>query len=321
LGRYLLRRLLHGIFVIWAAFTITFAILYLLPSNPIAIFLSGGGLNNAGSASAAQIAALNKEYGFNKPVVVQYFDMVWKVLHGNLGTSIESGQSVSHLIWSALPYTIELGLVAVVFAVVIGTALALWATYTRMNWLRQFLAMLPSVGNSVPTFWSGLILIQIFSFKLALVPAYGDSGIRTLILPAITLALPTGAVVAQLLIRSLTTTLREPYVETLIAKGSNRWRVYIRHALRNASLPSLTMVGVLVGNLLAGATIVETVFSRNGIGRLTATAVEAKDIPVVQGIVLLAATTFVLSSLAVDLLYPILDPRIRRASTGVAVGG
>ncbi|MEU8344327.1 ABC transporter permease [Spirillospora sp. NPDC048832] len=168
---------------------------------------------------------------------------------------------------------------------------------------------------SVPGFWAGLMLLQVFSFKARLFPAFGEGGPRGLVLPAVTLAIPTGAVIAQVLSKSLLTALDEPYVQTARAKGAGRARIHLRHALRNASLPALTIVGLLVGQLMAHAVVVETVFSRNGLGRVTASAVTAQDIPVVQGVVVFGALVFVLANLAVDLIYPLLDPRIVVAGT------
>ncbi len=167
---------------------------------------------------------------------------------------------------------------------------------------------------SVPTFWIGLMLVQLLSFRVHAFPAFGNDGIRGLVLPALTLAVPTGALVAQVLAKSLTTTLAEPYMETAKAKGAGRARIHLRHALRNAALPALTIVGLLVGKLLAGSVVVETVFSRNGLGRVTVSAVTVQDIPLVQGVVVFGALVFVLANLLVDLVYPLLDPRIVLAS-------
>ncbi len=200
---------------------------------------------------------------------------------------------------------------ALVLAVLFGVAIAFFATYTRKRWLANLLFSLPPLGVAVPTFWVGLILLQLFSFRLHIFPAFGDKGFATVILPAITLAIPTGAVIAQVLTTSLQSTLRSPHVETAYAKGASRWRVQTRHALRLASIPAFTIAGVLVGTLLAGSVVVETVFSRAGVGRLTQTSVMAQDIPVVQGVVVFASLVFVLVNLAVDLFYPpLIDPRI-----------
>jgi peptide/nickel transport system permease protein len=195
-------------------------------------------------------------------------------------------------------------------AVLFGGTVALVATYTRVLWLRQVLMALPSLAVSLPVFWVGLMLVQVFAFGLGLLPSVGANSPAALVLPAVTLGLPTGALIAQVLAKSLTQALGEPYVTTARAKGVGRGGIHLRHALRNAALPALTVLGYIVGNLLAGSVVVETVFTRPGLGRLTVAAVGVQDIPLVQGIVVFAAAVFVLVNLMVDLIYPLLDPRI-----------
>jgi peptide/nickel transport system permease protein len=310
--RYLTQRLIQAVFVLWAAFTVSFAVLYLLPGDPVSIMAAGGGDTN--DISPEQLAELKKTYGFDKPVIEQYGTRLWHALHGDFGRSVQSGDEVSHLITTSLPATLQLTSGALLVALVLGAGVALLGTYTRWRWLRQALLSLPALGVSVPTFLVGLVLVQIVSFQWGLLPAIGNEGFESLVLPVITLSLPTSAVIAQVFAKSLRTTLSEPYVETALAKGASRARVHFRHATRNAAIPPLTVVGVLVGNLLAGSVIVETVFSRTGVGRTTATAVGAQDIPVVQGLVVFGALVFVLANLAVDLIYPLLDPRITTAA-------
>jgi peptide/nickel transport system permease protein len=223
---------------------------------------------------------------------------------------VQNGVPVTHLLSQALPTTAELAAGAMLLAVVLGSAVALLGSWTRRGWLRQLLLSLPSLGVSAPTFWVGLVLVQLLSFRWRVFPAFGDEGFSSLMLPSVTLALPGAALIAQVLAKSLRTALAEPYVQTALAKGASRRRVLFGHAVRNASISPLTLVGIMVGNLLAGAVVVETVFARAGIGRETAAAVTAQDIPVVQGVVVLGAVTFVLTTLAVDLVLPLLDPRL-----------
>ncbi|MCQ6247055.1 ABC transporter permease [Streptomyces malaysiensis] len=310
--RYLVQRLLQAVFVLWAAFTTSFVVLYLLPGDPVSIMASGGGDTN--DVSPEQIAELKRVYGFDKPLIEQYGDRLWHALRGDFGISVQSGDPVTRLISGQLPATLQLTSAALLLATVVGAGVALAATYTRRRWLRQALLSLPALGVSAPTFWVGLILVQLVSFRWGLLPAIGNEGFRSLILPAVTLAVPTSAVIAQVFARSLRTALAEPYVETALAKGASRRRVHFGHALRNAAIPPLTVAGMLVGNLLAGSVIVETVFSRTGVGRVTATAVTAQDLPVVQGLVVFGALAFVLANLAVDLIVPLLDPRITGAA-------
>ncbi|MFG1797961.1 ABC transporter permease [Nocardia sp. NPDC049149] len=308
MARYLALRVLQAIWVLWAAFTLSFVVLYLLPADPISIAADGGGAGTP--VDKAAIAELQARYGLDRPLWEQYWTALWHAVRGDLGHSIGTGQPVTSALGDALPSTLALTGLALVFATVGGVAVAFAATYTRRPWLRTALAALPSLGVSVPTFWTGLLLLQLFSFQWRLVPAFGGHGFAATVLPAVTLALPIGAVIAQVLTAGLAATWRQPFVDVALAKGGSRWWVQRKHVLRPASVPTFTIAGVLVGNMLAGSVVVETVFARQGVGRLTQSAVLAQDIPVVQGVVLLTSTVFVTVNLAVDLLYPLLDPRI-----------
>lgn len=310
---YLLRRLFQAVFVLWAVYTLSFGVLYLLPSDPATIMASGGG--DASTVTQGQIDALRHHYGLDRPLVEQYADGLLHAVRGDLGHSVQSGVPVTDLIADTFPSTIRLAVTALLLAVLLGGGLALLASGTRRGWLRQLLLSLPAAGVSAPTFWIGLVLVQLLSFRWRVFPAFGDTDPVSLVLPSVTLALPGAALVAQVLAKSLRTALAEPYVQTALAKGASRRRVLFGHALRNAAAPPLTLAGIMAGNVLAGAVVTETVFARPGIGRATAAAVTAQDIPVVQGVVLLGAATFVLTTLAVDLLHPLLDPRITTART------
>jgi peptide/nickel transport system permease protein len=311
---YLVRRAALAIGVLWAAFTVSFVVLYLLPGDPVATMASGG--LDGEPLTPEALDALRARYGLDQPLIVQYGTRLWDALHGDFGTSIQSGKDVGEAIREALPPTIQISVAGLAFAIVFGGAVALVATYTSARWLRQLLMALPSLAVSLPVFWVGLMLVQLFSFQLRLLPSVGAKGLDSLVLPAVTLGLPTGALVAQVLAKSLSAALDEPYVVTARAKGAGRVAIHLRHALRNAALPALTVLGYVVGNLLAGSVVVETVFTRPGLGRLTVSAVSVQDIPLVQAIVVFAAAVFVAVNLLVDLIYPVLDPRI---ATGAAV--
>ncbi|MFE2531236.1 ABC transporter permease [Streptomyces sp. NPDC059371] len=313
---YVIKRLAQAAGVLWAAYTVSFLVLDFLPGDPVTA-MAGAGMES-GQVDPRQIAALRHEYGFDKPVLVQYAEYLGRAVRGDFGDSVATGRPVASTLADALPQTLQLTSTALLLAVFLGGGLAVAATYTTRRWLRQFLLSLPPLGVSVPTFWVGLLLVEAFSFRLHWFPAFGNDGLRGLVLPALTLAVPTGAQIAQVLAKSLLTALDQAYVETARAKGAGRWRVHLRHALRNASLPALTVVGLLVGQLIAGSVVVETVFSRDGLGRVTAAAVTAQDIPVVQGVVAFGALIFVMTNLVVDLVYPVLDPRIVVASGGRA---
>lgn len=306
--RYVARRLLQAVGVLFAAYTVSFVVLKALPGDPVSA-MAGASLNSSG-LGPAQLAQLRAQYGFDRPLAVQYLDGLGQAVHGDFGTSVATGRSVTDTIVTALPPTLQLGGAALLLAVLLGGGLAIIATGLRARWLRQLLLSLPPLAASIPSFWAGLMLVQLLSFRARLFPAFGNHGFAGLVLPAVTLAMPSAALIAQVLAKSIVTTGELPFVTTARAKGASGTRVHLRHVARNALLPALTVVGVLVGQVLASAVVVETVFSRNGLGRVTADAVSLRDIPVVQGVVLFGAFVFVLTNLVVDVVYPMLDKRI-----------
>ncbi|HEY9292902.1 MAG TPA: ABC transporter permease [Microlunatus sp.] len=308
--RYLIGRLLQAVVVLWAAYTVAFVILYALPGDPAALIAAGGDPANS-TATPEQIAELRSRYGFDQPVIVQYLHHLGALFTGDLGTSPRTGP-VGATISQASPATAQIAGLGIAISIIVGGGWALLAGYVRIGWLRQAMLSLPPLGVSVPSFWAALLLLQVFSFRLGLFPAFGNDGVASLVLPSVTLAILGTAVIAQVFGRGLRAQESEAYIDTATARGAGRARVYLRHAARNAALPSLTVTGVLVGNFLGGAVVTETVFSRTGLGQLTATAVGTQDIPLVLGIVLLGAATVVACTLLVDLIYPIIDPRIGR---------
>lgn len=312
--RYLAGRVGQAAAVVWATFTLAFIILYLMPSDPAEIIASGGLQGESGSeASQQQLEELRAEMGLDQPAIVQYFTRLFAMATGDWGASYQTGLPVTDMLSTALPPTVAIAVLGLSIAIVVGMLLGFLATYTRFGPLRQLLYSLPSVGASIPTFWSALVLIQLFSFSLRMFPAFGNNGFSSTVLPAIALAIPVSAMIAQVFGKSLRTVMAEPYLDTARAKGASRMASMLRHAVRNALLPVLTMVGMIFGALLSGAVVIETVFGRQGFGRLTVDAVNTQDIPVVMGVVVFSAIVFVAATLIVDLLYPLLDPRIRQS--------
>lgn len=309
---FAVRRLGRAAVVMWAAFTLTFVVLRVLPGDPVALMLSGR--NGFDTVPPEQVAAVRTELGFDRPFLVQYADALTGVLNGDFGRSIQTGQPVSAMIAESLPPTLAVGVTALVLALVVGAVLGVLANLVKSPVGRQVLRSVPSFSISLPPFWVGLVLIQLLSLRLRLLPSIGDQGVASIVLPAVTLAIPGAALVAQVLGKGLQATLRDPYVETIRATGAGTVRILLGHAVRNAAIPAVTVVGLLVGGLLGGAVVVETVFSRPGMGRIIQAAVGNQDLPVVQGVVIVASMVFVLTNLVTDLLYPLLDPRIR--STG-----
>ncbi|NQX10749.1 ABC transporter permease [Microbacteriaceae bacterium VKM Ac-2855] len=309
LARYILGRVGQAVLVLWAAYTVTFAVLWLLPSDPLALLLSANNVE-VDSLTPTQLADAQAQYGLDKPVWLQYFTMLTNALQGDFGTSITKGVPVTELIAQRLPGTVQLSILAIVIALVSGIAIAYLAAFVQWKPAKVFLNRLPSVGVAFPSFWIGLLLIQVFAFTLHLLPSTGQNGPESLILPAVTMAIPTSAVFAQVLSRSFADTLGEAYITTARAKGLSRSAIQWKHAFRNAALPTLTILGLLVGSTVTGAIVTETIFARQGIGTLAQESVLTQDVPVVQAIVVLAAAAFVVVNLIVDLLYPLLDPRI-----------
>ncbi|GAA4513317.1 ABC transporter permease [Brevibacterium yomogidense] len=307
----ILRRLGHGAIVLWAAYTLSFLVLFVLPGDPVAIILGGA---DQSTATPEQIQAVREEHHLDRPFLVQYALALSGALRLDFGTSYATGMPVVQAIVQSLPSTLGLATAALALAVVGGTALAIIAVRTQRPTLRNILAGLPGLGVAMPTFWVGLLLLQVFSFRLGWIPALGADGFLGLVLPAITLALPLGAMIGQVLLTALDRAWAEQFVTTFRAAGLARTRLLLTHALRVASLSLLSIAGVLTGNLLSGAVVVETVFTRNGLGRLAESAVSSQDIPLVQGIVVFSALVFVVVNLVTDLLYPLVDPRTRPAA-------
>lgn len=309
MSRYILGRAAQAVVVLWAAYTLTFVVLYLLPSDPVALQLGAAGIETD-KLDPAQLQAAMARYGLDRPVLEQYFSSLWGALHGDLGTSIAKQRPVTELIGERIGSTLALSALAGTLSIVGGTTLAYLASYVRWRPARILLSRLPSVGASFPQFFIGLVLIQLFAFSLGWLPATGTEGFASLVLPAVTISLLTSSLLAQVLMRSFDDTLRQPYIATARAKGLSQAQVQWKHAFRNAALPAMTILGVLVGLTVTSAIVTETVFARNGVGKLAQESVVAQDVPVVLAIVALAAALFVMVNLIVDLLYPLLDPRI-----------
>lgn len=307
--RYLIGRVGQALLVLWGAYTLTYFILYLLPGDTLAIMLSASGLE-ADGLSPDDLAKARAYYGLDKGPFEQYADLLWRALHGDFGQSLSLGRPVTALLAERLPQTLALAGGAIALSLLTGIGLACLTAYVQWRPLKVALTRLPALGFSVPVFWVGLLLIQVFAFSLGWFPATGSQGLDSLVLPAVTLAIPSAALYAQVLQRGFQDVWQAPYITTAFAKGLSRAQVQARHGLRNAALPLLTLVGLQVGNTVSGAVLVETIYSRNGVGRLAQEAVLRQDIPVVLAIVAVAAAAFVVVNLLVDLLYPCLDPRI-----------
>jgi ABC-type dipeptide/oligopeptide/nickel transport system permease component len=302
---YLAYRLLAAIPVLFGVSVLVFASIYLLPGDPVQA------LAGEVPVDKAQLEALREAYGLNDPPWVQYGRFALGVLQGDLGTSLQSKQPVLEEILTQLPATIQLTAAAMLFAVVLGVGLGTLAAMRARTWVDSSAMVLALGGVSIPAFWLGLVLLMVFAVFLKWVPASGSEGLNRLILPAFVLGYGAAAIIARLTRSSLLEVLDQEYVTTARAKGLRERRVVWRHALRNALIPVVTIVALQVGTLLAGAVIVETVFSRQGVGRLLVNGILGKDLPLVQGTILFVAVVYVLLNIVTDVLYHWVDPRIR----------
>ncbi|MET0813397.1 MAG: ABC transporter permease [Microbacterium sp.] len=305
MARRLVTRIASGIVVLWAAATLAFWTLQLVPGS-VADILAGD------LADPEMRAALAAEWQLDQSPLQQYSAFLGRLVTGDLGMSYVQRQPVLDVIGDQILPTIILavtaGALGVVLAVILSTL-----TVGRRPALRASLSTIELIFVSIPVFWSGILLLMIFSFALGLFPVAGGNGIQSLVLPAIALALPTAGLLSQVLREAMERTMDEPFIVSVRARGVRETLVIWRHALRHALLPGMTVAGALVGGLLGGAVITEQVFGRPGLGSVTLLAVTNKDVPVVLGVVLLAAVVYVVVSTALDILYTAVDPRLRGA--------
>jgi len=314
MGSFLIRRL-AGAFVVLALVSLmSFALIWLVPGDPAAAFLDA-------SATPQQIATLRSALGLDLSLPQQMIGWYGRILSGDLGQSILLNRSVSAALIERLPVTLALAALALAFAVVVGVTAGLVAAVNHNRWPDQAVMTAALLGLSVPDFWLGLVMVLVFAVSLGWLPSGGfttfsqspSEWLRCMILPALTLGLVQVGFIARMARASMLDTLGQDYVRTADAKGLAKLRVVLRHALPNALIPILTVIGIVSGALLGGAVIVEQVFSIPGIGRLIVGAIAARDFPVLQGGLLFLAVVYLSINLVVDVLYAVVDPRVRLA--------
>ncbi|OXS59262.1 peptide ABC transporter permease [Cohnella sp. CIP 111063] len=299
-------RLLTSLLVIFGSLVLVFSIVYVLPGDPIRSIV------DPTTVSEETLASLRAELGLDRPFYARFADYIGSMLRGDFGKSLLNDEPVLPKILKHLPATLALTAASSLFAAMVGIWLGVLSAIHRDRWIDSAARVIGLFGISMPTFWSGILLILIFSITLGWFPAMGSDGWKTLVLPAIGLGIVGAGYVVRLVRNSMLEVINEQFVLTLRAKGVSERLVMYRHALRNALIPALTMIGVLSGELLAGTVVIETVFARQGIGRIISDALMAKDIPVVQGVIFFSAVMYVLINLLVDLSYRVIDPRVRR---------
>lgn len=302
------RRLLAGVVVLWGAATLTFFALHIPKGDP-ALMLLGGPESNP---TPEVLAAVRTEYGFDQPLYVQYALYFGRLLRGDLGVSYQQRMPVVDAIAIQLWPTVTLAFLAATLAVVLAIVVSL-ATAKRPHLISGVTTSVATVLASVPSFVLGILLLFLFASLIPLFPSSGTDGPETLVLPVLTLALPIAASLTLVLRAELEDVLEQPFILTARTRGMRSAAVKLRHALRHALIPVATMTGFVIAGLLGGAVLTETVFSRQGIGRLALTAVQHQDLPLVLGVVLFAAFVYVLVNLVIDLLYSVIDPRLATA--------
>lgn len=303
-GQYILRRLLIMIPVLLGVSLIIFTMVRVIPGDP-AIILAGP------HANKEQVDQIRAQLGLDRHPVIQYVSFLGDLVQGDLGRSTRTGLPVIREIKARLPNTILLALTAIVLASLVGVSTGIIAG-VKQNSIFDHISMLIALfGLSMPVFWLGLMLMLLFSIHLGWLPSVGAESPRHLILPAVTLAANSTAIIARMTRSSMLEVIRLDYIRTARAKGLTEKLVIWRHALKNALIPVVTVIGLQTGTLLGGAVLTEIVFAWPGIGRLLVEAILSRDYPVVQGVVLLVASMFIVINLIVDLLYSYLDPRIR----------
>lgn len=302
--KYILKRLLYAVFVLWGVATIVF-FLVRLTGDPIAIMLPP-------DASEEQLAQLTATFGLDKPYLEQYFKFLENLLHFNFGYSLRYYQPVFGLITERIPATLKLAGSAMAFALIFAIPAGIVAALKRGKFVDQGIMAVLMVGQSMPVFWVGILMIMLFSVRLGWLPTggYGDGGLRYILLPAVALGMHYMALTARLLRSSLIEVLNADYIRTARAKGLLPKKVITKHAMQNALLPTITVIGLQIGGLLGGSIVTETVFAWPGVGQLLVQSISFRDFPMIQACVILLAGVFILVNLLVDILYVFVDPRI-----------
>ncbi|MCS7235796.1 MAG: ABC transporter permease [Armatimonadota bacterium] len=303
MGAYILRRLALAVPTLVGVTVVVFALIRLVPGDPARLVL---GLQ----ASEEEVQRLRVQLGLDQPLPVQYVRFLGRLLQGDLGRSVVTGEPVAREIAARLPATVQLAVASTLVATAAGVAAGVVSATRQYSWLDYLVMTVALAGISLPVFWLGLMLMLLFSVHLRWLPAGGYGTPAHLVLPTVTLAAFSVAIIARMTRSSLLEVLHQDYVRTAWAKGLGSRAVVLRHALKNALIPVVTVIGLQFGGLLGGAILTETVFAWPGMGRLLVGAIVARDYPVVQGAVLVFAALFTLVNLAVDVLYAYVDPRI-----------
>lgn len=303
--RFIVNRLLQSIPTILLVSIAVFLMLHLTPGDPAEIFIGDR------QSTPEQLEVVREQMGLNRPLHVQYLDYMWNVLQGDLGNSLNNGRPVLDEILLRLPHTLELTLAAMLISTILGIGLGIIAALNHNTLIDTAAMTLALVGISMPVYWSSLLLIVFLSVELQLFPPIGQGGLDRLVMPALALGFLSSGSLARLVRSSMLEVLGQDYMKTARAKGLRKTSVILRHALRNALIPVVTILGLSFGELLGGAVLTETIFARLGLGRMYVTAVLNKDFTMVQGATLFIACVYILINIIIDVIYVYVDPRIR----------
>jgi peptide/nickel transport system permease protein len=301
---FLVRRIALTLPVVWIVVTIVFGMIHMVPGDPVAQMLGEG-------ASVTEVERLRHEFGLDKPILEQYGTYMTGLVRGDLGVSFRNQESVTSSILARYPATIELAVAATIFSLILALPFGVVSAVRRGQTADRAVGFFSLLGVSLPNFALGPMLILLFSIFLGLLPVSGRGGFASLILPAVTMGGALAAITTRMVRGSMLEEIRQDYVRTARAKGLPERVVLFNHALRNGLIPVLTVLGLQAGPLLAGAIVTETIFSWPGLGRLTFQAINARDYPLLQGCILAIALTYILINLVTDVLYSVVDPRIR----------
>ena len=303
--RFIVRRIIASLPVVLGVVSLSFALMYLLPGDPVSTMLARSG------ASVQQIEQLRDQLGLNLPLYEQYFSYLGNVLLGNFGRSIVSSDSVLNLLANSVPSTLLLTTLAMLVAIPVGILLGAIAAVSKSVWFDRLVLGFNAVSISVPAFWFGLMMVLLFSVQLGWLPASGQGSIAHLVLPTLTLSLGAMGTIAKAARTSMLEVLKQDYILTARAQGKSNVSIMIEHALPNAMISVVTMIGLQFGWLFSGAFFVEAAFSRKGLGSVMVDAILDKDFPLVQGAVLLTSLVYVALNIVIDVIYALIDPRIR----------
>ena len=307
--QYFLKRLLQAIPVLLGVIIITFVLMYIIPGDPVVSMVGE-------RYSEETVQRLRQELHLDDPLPLQFLRYVGNVLQGNFGNSFITGEPVVALIIEKFPNTMMLAITAMFFAILIGLTAGIMSSVRPGSFMDRGIMVLALAGISAPVFWVGLILVLVVGVMLQWLPPTGFGGIEYLILPALTLGLRSAAYLARLTRATMLDVLSHDYIRTARSKGLPEWKVFIKHAFPNTLIPVITIIGTDFGSYLSGAVLTESIFGWPGIGRLALEAIMKRDFPVIQGTVLFMAIMFVLMNVLVDLLYGVVDPRIRLERSG-----